>query len=353
MELSQSDPREYHGFSGESEVDPGESDTSDTLAHVGPRVTDPSRHRAGWSHSTGPPVAPRRRSGGTRSRYGEKYQLNESRKNSDMIEHRVSPTRPFTTSPAWLFNALPIDLTSAQTPAFETGDNLAQPTSPSTNLQSEGTVASLESRYSDSPPNPHDPLFGSPSTLFEPPPALDHDLEDPSNPNPWDMFPDSIPLSGSNYTPDEGYVDLTEDTPPPQMLRPISTRTTRARAARSDRTPSVTGATDGSNSEEAASRNSEARPSKRRRVQREHSPILKDEVEEVDLVDVDDDTRLSNALQEQAIKSQQSATDKPARLSHLQCVICLEKLTNMTLTKCGKFDSTRSGLPALKLTIFL
>lgn len=65
------------------------------------------------------------------------------------------------------------------------------------------------------------------------------------------------------------------------------------------------------------------------------------DIEEVDLRDVDDDNGLSNALQKQqemAIKAQQGATgDKPLKLSSLQCIICLEHMTDVTATSCGQY----------------
>ena len=76
-------------------------------------------------------------------------------------------------------------------------------------------------------------------------------------------------------------------------------------------------------------------------MERGLSPELKVEIEEVDLVDVDDDTKLSNALQAEAIRAQQAAADRPAKLSDLQCVICLEKLTDITVTKCGMYHTIR------------
>ena len=152
-----------------------------------------------------------------------------------------------------------------------------------------------------------------------------------------EFFSNLIDLPDSpdwNY-PIEDYIDLTEEASPPDMPMPVSARATSARSTESDRTHSTARATGGYGSDEGASSASQARPSKRRKVLRGPSPELKTEIEEIDLIDVDDDTKLSNALQEEAIRSQQAAAEKPAKLSDLQCVICLEKLTDMTITKCG------------------
>ena len=69
--------------------------------------------------------------------------------------------------------------------------------------------------------------------------------------------------------------------------------------------------------------------------------LVKDEdIEEVDLRDVDDDNELSKALQKQhetAIKAQRKEeSDKPLKLSGLQCIICLESMKDITATSCGE-----------------
>ena len=70
---------------------------------------------------------------------------------------------------------------------------------------------------------------------------------------------------------------------------------------------------------------------------------IKDEnsqVEEVDLRDVDDDNGLSKLLEKQrvaAVKAQQEEANKPLKLSSLQCIICMEPMTNVTVTHCGEF----------------
>ena len=87
--------------------------------------------------------------------------------------------------------------------------------------------------------------------------------------------------------------------------------------------------------------------SKRRKVQPPVSPnaasfAVKDEpekIEEVDLRDVDDDTSLSKVLEQQraeTVKSQQNDGNQPIKLSSLQCIICMEPMTNITATHCGR-----------------
>lgn len=70
---------------------------------------------------------------------------------------------------------------------------------------------------------------------------------------------------------------------------------------------------------------------------------MKDEnsqVEEVDLRDVDDDNDLTKLLEQQrvaAVKAQQEQANKPLKLSSLQCIICMEPMSNITVTHCGGF----------------
>lgn len=65
-------------------------------------------------------------------------------------------------------------------------------------------------------------------------------------------------------------------------------------------------------------------------------------VEEVDLMGVDDDDELSKVLEQQrlmSIKAQQELADKPVNFSSLQCIICMESITDITVTHCGKCES--------------
>lgn len=65
-------------------------------------------------------------------------------------------------------------------------------------------------------------------------------------------------------------------------------------------------------------------------------------VEEVDLREVDDDDGLSRVLEQQrivSIKAQQELVDKPVNFSSLQCIICMESITDITVTHCGRWKS--------------
>lgn len=75
-------------------------------------------------------------------------------------------------------------------------------------------------------------------------------------------------------------------------------------------------------------------PAKRRKVYPETKSI-----EEVDLRDVDSDSDLTKVLERQraaTIKDQQRGADQPSKLGKVTCVVCMEELTNMTATHCGK-----------------
>lgn len=72
------------------------------------------------------------------------------------------------------------------------------------------------------------------------------------------------------------------------------------------------------------------------------------EIDEVDLRDMDDDDGLTNILEKQRIatvKAQQEQADKPVTFSTLQCIICMESMTNVTATHCGKNLAGREDSP--------
>lgn len=125
------------------------------------------------------------------------------------------------------------------------------------------------------------------------------------------------------------FVDLTDDNADPDMPP------TRNRRRPSRPPPSGSASSQGAD-----------RPSKRRKTAaspKHQKPVKKEDsdIEEIDLKDVDDDSGLSKALQKQqemAIKAQRKEeSDKPLKLSSLQCIICLENMTDITATSCGEF----------------
>ncbi|MCJ1467329.1 hypothetical protein MMC07_005953 [Pseudocyphellaria aurata] len=117
--------------------------------------------------------------------------------------------------------------------------------------------------------------------------------------------------------PQEGFIDLTADPTPPGMpgpsrKRPASTQHDSTRAS--------------------------AMPSNSIKRNKREEPVKmeKADVEELDLRD--DDDGLSKVLEQQrlmSIKAQQELVDKPVNFSTLQCIICMESITNITVTHCG------------------
>lgn len=134
-------------------------------------------------------------------------------------------------------------------------------------------------------------------------------------------FP-SWPLTQSH----EGFIDLTADPSPPSMSassrkRPASTLHA---STRDSATPSV---------------------STKRKKREEAVKVERGGVEEVDLREVDDDDELSKVLEQQrllSIKAQQDLADKPVNFSNLQCIICMESMTDITVTHCGQCGSNPS-----------
>ncbi|KAL8984126.1 MAG: hypothetical protein Q9205_001833 [Flavoplaca limonia] len=92
-----------------------------------------------------------------------------------------------------------------------------------------------------------------------------------------------------------------------------------------------------------------SRNSKCPKLERPGSGREKEEVEHLDLVDVDDDGELSRVLEQQsaaAIKAQQGPQgDVPTKLSNTQCVICMEPMTDMTVTHCALIAGENQSEP--------
>lgn len=136
----------------------------------------------------------------------------------------------------------------------------------------------------------------------------------------WPDFDDS----NINYSLDnDGFVDLTADPSPLHAMGPV----TRKRRASATPLPAPS---------------SLPSCSAKRRKTNEGAAVKIEEakVEQLDLLDVDDDSGLSQVLEQQqvaAIKEQQEPQgDQPIRLSSLQCIICLEPMKDMTVTHCGE-----------------
>ena len=118
----------------------------------------------------------------------------------------------------------------------------------------------------------------------------------------------------------QGFIDLTTDSSPPTIPAQNSARP----AVQSD--PLSLDLAEASN------------PIKRKRMESPSSSGNK-KVAEVDLRDVENDEGLAKLLdhqQMQSIRAQKEQGEKPLNFSNLQCIVCLESMTNITVTHCGK-----------------
>lgn len=139
----------------------------------------------------------------------------------------------------------------------------------------------------------------------------------------WQLEP-SAPSFPSWPAPiDEGFVDLTAETSSPIM--PVTTRKQTVSRACIDRSTSATPTSS----------------AKRRKVGRDSVDSEPQEIAKVDLRDINDDDELAVLLEQQrkaSIKAQQEEADKPINFSTLQCIICMELMTDITVTHCGKVE---------------
>ncbi|KAL8933129.1 MAG: hypothetical protein Q9211_005943 [Gyalolechia sp. 1 TL-2023] len=139
-----------------------------------------------------------------------------------------------------------------------------------------------------------------------------------------DFWPDLDHPHLNSTLDTNGFVDLTTDSPPPH---PTMAPVTRKRRASAIVTP-------------APASPQPNRTNKRREVS---DPRVKNEgesqVERIDLMDVENDSGLSRVLEQQqaaAIQEQQGRKgDEPTKLSSIQCIICMEPMTDMTVTHCA------------------
>lgn len=147
----------------------------------------------------------------------------------------------------------------------------------------------------------------------------------------WDEMPRlSPPRQTPNRTRESSIVDLTETSP------------VTAATKSNKRGPPSTGS--GARTPKRR-KDSGARAVGARDDQKEGKPD--DKVEELDLVDVEDDTSYAEVMrkrQEDLIKQQRQAElDKPLKLATTQCVICLDQPEDLVVTHCGMFLSENFG----------
>ncbi len=139
-----------------------------------------------------------------------------------------------------------------------------------------------------------------------------------------------IDLDLGNSFGDNYFVDLTADAPSSPVM-PTLTRKRRASGAARE-----------------APESPPPRNGKRPKFEKPGTGRGEKEVEQLDLVDLHDDEGLSKVLEQQSaerIKEQQGPRlDVPTKLSNVQCIICMEPMTDMSVTHCGKspFDAPSS-----------
>ena len=181
------------------------------------------------------------------------------------------------------------------------------------------------------------PPIGTIFRDLSPPPNLDSSPWDAAdyeslfgeNANLWDNYQDPFDDAHNN-----DFVDLTASSPvSPEMP-------TQIRKRHSSRTPPPAPTFP---------------PYKRRRTSATKAEKKDVKVEQLDLVDVDDHSGLSKVLADQqasAIAEQQKALHQdgaggetgPTKLSGVTCIICMESMTDMTVTHCG--IALQTNLPA-------
>ncbi|KAI9879871.1 MAG: SUMO-targeted ubiquitin ligase complex subunit slx8 [Pleopsidium flavum] len=126
----------------------------------------------------------------------------------------------------------------------------------------------------------------------------------------------------------EGYIDLTLDGSSPNMP-----------AAAPKRAPSRTqDSRESSSAPVHLAKRQKTQPSASLNTGSLEVKNENEKIDEVDLRDIDDDTGLSKVLEQQrieTIRAQQNDGNKPLKLSSIQCIVCLEPMTNITATSCG------------------
>lgn len=151
-------------------------------------------------------------------------------------------------------------------------------------------------------------LRGPPTPATRPPSRLSWNSEDASV---------STLLPGPSQFQDS-FIDLTTASSSPLTMPPESRKRDASRAHVSD--------------------HAFASASKRAKFEdRQRKGELKD-IAEVDLREVDDDESFARIIEEQriaSVKAQHEQAEKPVSFSSLQCIICMEPMTNITVTHCG------------------
>lgn len=163
--------------------------------------------------------------------------------------------------------------------------------------------------------------------------TLVQELEPTDRSDPWSSSIDRLfEDSWTDPHTSGDFIDLTTDSSPPTM--PVITRKRKPSEQTSSESSSIL-----------------LNTAKRKRTGNLHLKNENTAVEEVDLREVDDDQGLSKILHDQqaaTIKAQQQQeSETPLTLSTVQCVVCMDSMTDMTVTHCGKCIKLASQCKAI------
>lgn len=206
------------------------------------------------------------------------------------------------------------------------------------------------------PPYADEPVFGYFSTASEgdpePQPYLEH----------TNIF--GIPLRMQSPTPppfspfhqDTDFVDITSPSPPPPRRHSMDSQPQRNQKRTHSQVTSTTTTAEPSqkrrrpsNSQPTSHHGESSQSSNSTRRSSRPNPTTTEAIT-IDTIDLSSDNAttapLANTLRkqrEEAVLAQQSAPhhshddDKPLRFGTLSCIICMDKVTDITSTKCGHF----------------
>lgn len=117
----------------------------------------------------------------------------------------------------------------------------------------------------------------------------------------------------------ESFIDLTADSSSPLVMPPESRKRAVSRSRITDQA-------------------SASSPKRAKLEDRKMGEELKN-VAELDLRAIDNDNSFARVFEEQriaSVKAQHEQAEKPVNFSSLQCIICMEPMTNITVTHCGR-----------------
>ena len=228
------------------------------------------------------------------------------------------------------------------------------------------------SRSSEPPQQTEEHIFGyllnNDSTQMRPQLPSLHSLFDSDSETPFD-FTDHLPDHLPNVRPQQtrsplplqsqDFIDLTNDSSPPPSPMPPRRRRPSAEPARKRRRLTEPSQGHG-NSSQAIDLIPEVSPE----TEQQEPEVESDEIEEVDLTHVQNDRDLrqhqadqrrrheemeeqQNQLLKDSVTAQQTSGASASNLSSISCVICMETITDMTATYCGKSATSNRLLGSL------